>query len=83
MIKERIFDIIILGSLPRVILLNRANPYYPGIGGVYDIGTGRMYQRCSRRFYERVHAVGRVCTSKAYLHGVVEGITLRGRVVTE
>ena len=53
------FDIITLGSLPGVILLNRANPYYPGIG------TRRMYKRCSGRYYERVHAVGRVCTAEA------------------
>lgn len=59
------FDIITLGSLPGVILLNIANPYYPGIGGVYDIGTRRMYKRCSGRYYERVHAVGRVCTAEA------------------
>mgnify|MGYP003181829995 CR=1 FL=1 len=33
--KEQLFDIITLGSLPRVImfLLSRARQYYPDIGG--------------------------------------------------
>ena len=59
------FDIISLGSLPRVILLDRANPYNPDIGGINDVGTGRMYQRCSGRINEWIHKVRGVCTAKA------------------
>lgn len=40
---EQMFDIITLGSLPGVILLNRPININPGIGGVNDNGTGRMY----------------------------------------
>ncbi|NSK96637.1 hypothetical protein G5B08_01060 [Blautia massiliensis] len=39
MTKEHMFDLITLGSLPRVfyILLNRPINIYPGIGGVIDM----------------------------------------------
>lgn len=45
MTTERTFGTITLGSLPGVIfiLLNRPININPGIGGVNDNGTGRMY----------------------------------------
>lgn len=116
------FDIITLGLLPRVILLNRANQYYPDIGGVMTLeleecikdaieesmseyvqsegyvlqkqqvntmlqafrsGLSDIQKQQLNSMLDAISNCNGMFASEAYLHGVVEGIALRGKVVTE